>query len=145
VYHLWRTTALQSKAPSPLLTVHLPMEPSFVSLGPYHCAAGMNNRAWFYELGQNKATLLRDREYLGTVSSLRLSADYASVLYEGKLQLHMVSAPCLVSLSLLTLCDIFSNLLFPTSYLLGIVMFQTLFGTFSSLLKHSHTVYSVIY
>ncbi|XP_033607097.1 WD repeat-containing protein 19 isoform X3 [Cryptotermes secundus] len=83
----------ESKAPTPRLTVHLPMEPSFMSLGPYHCAAGMNNRAWFYELGQNKATLLRDREYLGTVSSLRLSADYASVLYEGKIQLHMIETP----------------------------------------------------
>jgi len=83
---------LQNKVLSPLLTVELPMEPSFVSLGPYHCAAGMNNRAWFYELGQNKATLLRDWEYLGTVTSLRLNAEYASVLYEGKIQLHMVSA-----------------------------------------------------
>jgi WD repeat-containing protein 19 len=52
----------------------------------------MNNRAWFFELGQNKATLLRDWEYLGTVTSLRLNAEYASVLYEGKIQLHMVSA-----------------------------------------------------
>jgi WD repeat-containing protein 19 len=83
-------TELQSKLPDPLLNVDLPVEPSFVSLGPYHCAAGMNNRAWFFELGQNKATLLRDREYLGTVTSLRLNAEYASVLYEGKIQLHMV-------------------------------------------------------
>lgn len=85
-------TELQGKLPPPLLSMDLPVEPSFVSLGPYHCAVGMNNRAWFFELGQNKPTLLRDREYLGTVTSLRLSTDYASVLYEGKIQLHMVSA-----------------------------------------------------
>jgi WD repeat-containing protein 19 len=83
----------KNKVLSPLLAVDLPTEPSFVSLGPYHCAAGMNNRAWFYELGQNKATLLRDWEYLGTVTSLRLNAEYASVLYEGKIQLHMIETP----------------------------------------------------
>ena len=74
-----------------MVTVELPVEPSFLALGPYHCAAGMNNRAWFFELGQNKPTLLKDREYLGTVTSMRLSAEYASVLYEGRIQLHMVN------------------------------------------------------
>ena len=26
------------------------VEPSFVGIGPYHLAVGMNNRAWFYLL-----------------------------------------------------------------------------------------------
>ena len=37
------------------------VEPSFIGMGPYHMAVGMNNRAWFYvitdqgEWGQGKA------------------------------------------------------------------------------------------
>lgn len=32
------------------ISVDIIVEPSFVALGPYHLAAGMNNRAWFYSL-----------------------------------------------------------------------------------------------
>lgn len=32
------------------LSVDIVVEPSFVALGPYHLAVGMNNRAWFYTL-----------------------------------------------------------------------------------------------
>lgn len=73
-------------------------EPSFLAVGQYHIAAGMNNRAWFYDLtrpqpGVDDAPLmLKDRQYLGGVSSIRLNAEYASVLFEGKLQLHMVTS-----------------------------------------------------
>lgn len=34
---------------------------------------------------------MKDREYLGTVQSMRLNADYAAVMFEGKVQLHLVS------------------------------------------------------
>lgn len=35
--------------------------------------------------------LMKDsREYLGTVQSICLNADYAAVYFEGKVQLHMV-------------------------------------------------------
>jgi WD repeat-containing protein 19 len=51
----------------------------------------MNNRVWFYALEENSAKLLHDQEYLGTVSSMHLNAEYASVLFEGRLQLHLVS------------------------------------------------------
>lgn len=27
------------------------VEPNFIAVGPYHVAVGMNNRAWFYALG----------------------------------------------------------------------------------------------
>ncbi|XP_067012869.2 WD repeat-containing protein 19 [Anabrus simplex] len=81
--------------PPPSMILELIVEPSFLALGPYHCAAGMNNHAWYYDLTrQNPANgqpvLLRDREYLGTITSLRLNTDYASALYEGKIQLHMI-------------------------------------------------------
>lgn len=32
------------------ITVPIDVEPSFVGLGPYHLAIGMNNRVWFYVL-----------------------------------------------------------------------------------------------
>ena len=34
------------------LSVDIIVEPSFVALGPYHLAIGMNNRAWFYSLAE---------------------------------------------------------------------------------------------
>lgn len=67
------------------------VEPTFLGLGPYHLVVGMNNRAWIYTLSDDSATLLRDRDYLGTVDSVYVSADYLAVLYEGKIQLHLVS------------------------------------------------------
>src|SRR4029434_1258970 len=37
---------------------------------------------------------LKDTEYLGTVVSMCLNADYAAALFEGKVQLHMVRSVC---------------------------------------------------
>lgn len=34
---------------------------------------------------------LKDREYLATVNTIHLNADYAAVLFDGKVQLHLVS------------------------------------------------------
>ncbi|XP_073252735.1 WD repeat-containing protein 19-like [Porites lutea] len=71
-------------------SVDIIVEPSFVALGPYHLAAGMNNRAWFYSLADKGPEQVKDREYLGTVNAIYLNADYAAVLFEGKVQLHLV-------------------------------------------------------
>lgn len=97
------------------------VEPSFVAVGPDHLAVGMNNRAWFYSIGNRGKWLdtwlddtwhdtwlgvsvlncddvcvvvdhLKDTEYLGTVASLCLNCEYAAALFEGKVQLHMVRA-----------------------------------------------------
>uniref|UniRef100_H2YLV9 Anaphase-promoting complex subunit 4 WD40 domain-containing protein n=1 Tax=Ciona savignyi TaxID=51511 RepID=H2YLV9_CIOSA len=97
------------------VAVSIDVEPTFVACGPYHLAAGMNNRAWFYYLSEKGNTLLlkfrygycvmrdvsflyflaemektRDREYLGTIESMSLNSDYAAVLVKGKVQLHIV-------------------------------------------------------
>nr|BAC31673.1 unnamed protein product [Mus musculus] len=37
----------------PPITVSVDVEPTFVAVGLYHLAVGMNNRAWFYVLGEN--------------------------------------------------------------------------------------------
>ncbi|XP_009986926.1 PREDICTED: WD repeat-containing protein 19-like, partial [Tauraco erythrolophus] len=72
------------------VTVSVEVEPSFVAIGVYHLAVGMNNRAWFYALGENNIKKLKDVEYLGTVASVHLNSDYAAALFEGKVQLHMI-------------------------------------------------------
>lgn len=79
------------------MPITLETEPSFIGISQYNLAAGMNNRIWFYDLskpqpGSESAPLmLKDRQYLGGVSSIKLNPEYAAVLFEGKLQLHMVS------------------------------------------------------
>lgn len=48
------------------LPLEIIVEPTFVALGPYHMAVGMNNRAWFYMFGekgiqdQNRSVVTRD-------------------------------------------------------------------------------------
>lgn len=39
------------------ITVTIDIEPSFVGLGPYHLATGMNNRVWFYVLAPGGESL----------------------------------------------------------------------------------------
>ncbi|XP_005092773.1 WD repeat-containing protein 19 [Aplysia californica] len=73
------------------LAIQVEVEPSYVGIGPYHVGVGMNNRAWFYLFGDNGPEQMKDsREYLGTVQSLYMNADYAAVSFEGKIQLHMI-------------------------------------------------------
>ncbi|XP_053110027.1 WD repeat-containing protein 19 isoform X2 [Hemicordylus capensis] len=74
------------------ITVSVEVEPSFVAVGHYHLAVGMNNRAWFYALGESSVKKLKDMEYLGTVVSMCLNSDYAAALFEGKVQLHMIES-----------------------------------------------------
>ncbi|MGH0157160.1 UNVERIFIED_CONTAM: hypothetical protein FKN15_033128 [Acipenser sinensis] len=48
------------------ITVSVEVEPNFIAVGPYHIAVGMNNRAWFYALGENgmyKLKLVNDSLY----------------------------------------------------------------------------------
>ncbi|GAB6019440.1 WD repeat-containing protein 19 [Chamberlinius hualienensis] len=73
-----------------LINVSTEVEPSFLSIGPYHFALGMNNRAWFYSFNDNEPELGSEREYLGTIQFMTLNADYSCVLYEGKLHLHLI-------------------------------------------------------
>ena len=60
--------------PGTSITVAADIEPSFLALGPFHLALGMNNRAWFYLLGETNVDLVAD---------MQLNADYCAVRYEG--------------------------------------------------------------
>ncbi|KAG5897933.1 hypothetical protein JTB14_014047 [Gonioctena quinquepunctata] len=78
------------------IPVSLEIEPSFIAVGQFHLAAGMNNSVWFYDLtksqpGTEDAPLkLKGRQYIGAVTSMRLNPEYASALFEGRLQLHLI-------------------------------------------------------
>eukprot|EP00118_Oscarella_pearsei_P011922 m.83949 g.83949 ORF g.83949 m.83949 type:complete len:1349 (+) comp36373_c0_seq7:62-4108(+) len=72
------------------VSVEVKIEPTFIGLGPYYLAVGMNNRAWFYTLQEKGAELAGDKEYLGTVSNMYLNADYTAVLFDNRLQIHVI-------------------------------------------------------
>lgn len=83
------------------MTLETDLEPSFLCIGPFHLAVGMNNRIWFYDLEISREEdlqipmlktpkLLYDREYLGNVSSVCLNTECASVLFDGRIYLHQV-------------------------------------------------------
>lgn len=79
------------------VVIQLETEPSFIAVGPYHLAVGLNNRAWIYDLTRSQPytedapLMLKEMQYLGGITSMKLNAEYASVLYEGKIQMHMVN------------------------------------------------------
>lgn len=79
-----------------MVTINTEMEPSFLGIGPYHLAVGMNNRIWYYKidtshLSKLSTSLLGDREYLGSVKNICLNSEFISVLFEGRLHIHTVS------------------------------------------------------
>ena len=94
---LLEVTVASAVEPIASITVAADIEPSFLALGPFHLALGMNNRAWFYLMGETNVDLLRDREYLGTVQDMQVNADYCAVKYEGKIQLHVLESEGVVT------------------------------------------------
>lgn len=78
------------------IPVNLEIEPSFMAVGPYHLVVGMNNNTWFYDLtrsqpeSEDSPLKLKTKQYMGAVSSVKLNAEYAAVLFEGKIHLHLV-------------------------------------------------------
>ncbi|XP_077544266.1 intraflagellar transport protein Oseg6 [Haemaphysalis longicornis] len=87
---LTEVTVASVTEPELHMAVKVDIEPGFIALGPFHLVVGMNNRAWFYALGDKSMVPLHDREYLGTVRSMKLNGDYAAALFDGKLQLQLI-------------------------------------------------------
>ena len=54
----------------------------------YGCIPYLQQSTFVCFVGPEK---LRDREYLGTIQSCHINADYAAVSFEGKVNLHLVS------------------------------------------------------
>lgn len=79
-----------------MVSVTTEMEPSFLGIGPYHLAVGMNNRIWYYKISMSDssellASLLGDREYLDNIKDVCINGEFISVLFDGRLQIHTVS------------------------------------------------------
>lgn len=73
--------------------VETTVEPEIIGLSGTHLAIGLHNRAWYYDMVPVQPLMIREREYLTNVKSIRLSGQYASVLYSsGTLQLHVIEA-----------------------------------------------------
>lgn len=81
------------KIKSTPITVSLEIEPTFLAIGPYNLACGMNNRVWFYDLGRSvtdNPVMLGDREYMAEVKQIELNTDYCAVLCGSQIMLHSV-------------------------------------------------------
>ncbi|XP_064484193.1 WD repeat-containing protein 19-like [Ornithodoros turicata] len=87
---LTEVTVASVTEPELEMTLKVDVEPGFIALGPFHVVVGMNNRAWFYALGAKSTIPLQDKEYLGTVKSLKLNGDYSAALFDGKIQLQLI-------------------------------------------------------
>lgn len=76
--------------------IKLEVEPNFIAVGPFHLAVGMNNRIWFYDLtkpqpgAENIPLLITEKQYLGSIKNVKLNSEYAAVLFERKIQLHLI-------------------------------------------------------
>ena len=71
-------------------TIHLEIEPAFVSLGSFYLACGMNNQCWYYNYSEKRTPLVSKRDYIGTVDCVKLNGDFAAVLTEGRVHIHPV-------------------------------------------------------
>ena len=78
------------------IEVPLKLEPSIVSLGPYHIAAGMNNRVYYHSIGDEDdrdrrgSNAINEVEYPGTVRDVQLNGSYAVVVVDSKAHLHPI-------------------------------------------------------
>ncbi|XP_050433820.1 WD repeat-containing protein 19 [Adelges cooleyi] len=83
--------------PTDIISVMAEMEPTILGIGPFNLAVGMNNTVWYYQINTNEpnklsTTLIGDQEYLKSVKSICLNAEFVSVLFEGRLQLHTIDS-----------------------------------------------------
>lgn len=83
----------QHKIKTPMNVLQLEIEPSIISIGPQHFACGMNNHAWFYDLGRSVADdpmPLGDREYMAEINDIKMNALYCAAFCGGRVLLHPV-------------------------------------------------------
>lgn len=71
--------------------IELESEPAFCGLGPSHAAMGMNNQVTFYNVEGKAGRMLSKRDYLGTISTIRLNDSQAAVLTGGHVVVHPIA------------------------------------------------------
>ncbi|KAJ9458311.1 Intraflagellar transport protein 172 [Diplonema papillatum] len=77
---------------SEIATIRVEIEPSFVALGPDHAAVGMNNCVWYYRYKAGDVRLVNQKTYVSSIDSVKLSQDYAAVLSDGRVTLHIIES-----------------------------------------------------
>eukprot|EP00397_Hematodinium_sp_SG-2012_P002124 GEMP01002130.1.p1 GENE.GEMP01002130.1~~GEMP01002130.1.p1 ORF type:complete len:1334 (+),score=291.61 GEMP01002130.1:56-4057(+) len=83
-------TILDCKPNGAKFTLTTDVEPTFVALGPLHCAAGMNNRVWFYSAHDLDTRLVNEQEYVGTVETVSLNDTMAAIQIDGRVYIHAI-------------------------------------------------------
>ena len=75
----------------------LDVEPSFLTLGNYHFAAGVNSSVWYYRWRQpgmeGKLQIVSQvckRDYFGTIKQTVMNDQWTAVLTDGKVTLHQI-------------------------------------------------------
>lgn len=88
IVHLY---TLDKDKPEPQI-INTIIEPSILAVGPHHVAVALNNRAliWNLSAGQSDRAIHFERDYIASVDSIYLNEIYASVLFDGKIQLHTI-------------------------------------------------------
>ena len=72
------------------------VEPNFIAVGPYHVAVGMNNRAWFYILGENGMCVreIDPRFWLLQMLSLNVSLSAILLVSFDMIRTMCFNPPC---------------------------------------------------
>lgn len=73
----------------------LETEPSFLAIGPYNFAAGLDKHVWFYDLGKSlgdEPRPLSERDLPNDVVAMKLNADYCAALCPPQLILQAIAA-----------------------------------------------------
>lgn len=82
---------------SKVLPFRLPLEtePTFLAIGPYTFAAGLDKHVWFYDLGKSlgdEPRPLSERDLPHDIASMKLNADYCAALCPPQLILQAIAA-----------------------------------------------------
>lgn len=70
-------------------------EPENLALGPDHLAVSLNNKVWYYRIGEQPgvpATQICVRDFVGSVSTMAVNSNYAAVLSNGRVIVHPLEA-----------------------------------------------------
>ncbi|TKR68451.1 hypothetical protein L596_024434 [Steinernema carpocapsae] len=80
----------------PPATFTTKVEPSLITVGPFHVAVLLNNYAWFYEFSREVKEGVRlayEYEYVSTVTSFKIGQFFAVAKMDDRAQLHRIRNP----------------------------------------------------
>jgi WD repeat-containing protein 19 len=87
---LLQVTIVNNVEEEPAIKMDVVVEPSFMALGPFHMAVGINDRCWIYEIRDHGEVF--EKSYLGNVTCMDLNRQYAAALYDGHIHLHTIDS-----------------------------------------------------